>query len=387
MSALSAGPARGPSRRAAPLAHVVQSPYARRMAAAAARLGRRLPVPSPRLSTFEKVIAANSAIIVLATVAGWWVTQHNPEAYHYLIDTIFIALAALLAVAVNFALLRAAFAPLHGVLATIRAVERGDLAARAEARESDADALALARAINGMLDRLARTRDESAARALRAQEAERRRLALDLHDQTGQSLTALALHAEVIARGLAGEPGEAAARARRQAERLGALAERTLAEVQAIARRLRPAVLDDLGLPAALRWLAEDAGARPGIAVAVRVRGTLDEEGSRLPEEMETALFRIAQEGITNAARHGRATRVRAALRATASAVTLTIADDGRGFDAGARAGEPGASGGMGLGGMRERARLLGGTLAVRSWPGRGCAVRAWIPLGPLPTG
>jgi two-component system sensor histidine kinase UhpB len=342
--------------------------------------------PRLRLSTFEKAIAANSAIIILATVAGWWVTQHNPETYHYLIDTSFIALAALLGVMVNFALLRAAFAPLHGVLATIRAVERGNLGARAVARVSDADAVALARAFNAMLDHLAALRDETAQHVLRAQEAERRRLALELHDQTGQSLTALALHAEAIAQGMAGERGEVAMRARAQAERLGLLAQRTLAEVQSIARQLRPPLLDDLGLVAALRWLAKDAGARLGLDAQVRVHGALagasddgdEAEPARLPEEVETALFRIAQESITNAVRHGHARRMRLVLRATPARVTLTLADDGQGFAAG-------HSCGLGLEGMRERARVLGGTLRVRTGAQRGCVVRATIPLSAIP--
>lgn len=359
MSIISARPTHRPSRRRAILAQA--------------------PRPPMRLSTFEKVIAANSAIIILATLTGWWVTQHNPEAYHYLIDTTFIALAALLAVAVNFAVLRAAFAPLHSVLATIRAVERGDLAARAEARESDADALELARAINGMLDRLEALRDESAARVLRAQEGERRRLALELHDQTGQSLTALALHAEVIARGLAGEESAAAMRARQRAERLGILAQQTLGEVQAIARQLRPTLLDDLGLAAALRWLAEDASARLDLSVAARIAPPSGEDDTRLPEEIETALFRIAQEAITNAVRHGQAARAWIVLRVSRDTVTLMVADDGRGFDPATHRAEAPTSG-IGLGGMRERARLLGGSLAVRSRPGRGCAVRARVP-------
>jgi two-component system sensor histidine kinase UhpB len=367
-----------------------------------------------QISTFERVIAANSVIIILDTVAGWWITQHNPETYHYLIDTSFIALAALLGLIVNFALLRAAFAPLHGVLATIRAVEQGDLGARARTRESDPDALALARAFNAMLDRLALARDDAAARVLRAQEEERRRLALELHDETGQSLTALTLHAEAIAQRLTSEQSAAARQARLQATHLATLAQRTLAEVQALSRQLRPPMLDDLGLVAALRWLAEDARERLGVQVQVCTRGVVDysvpeQEDSprelaaqngvgrraaqpnpkqlpatRLPTEVETALFRIAQESVTNAVRHGQARQVRSALRQTATRVTLVIADNGRGFDS--PAGDLGLLGrlaqqGQGLQGMAERARLLGGTLSVRSWPGRGCVVRVAIRL------
>lgn len=368
------------------------------------RLALRLVSWLRQFSIFEKVIVANSAIIILDTGAGWWITQHNPEPYHYLIDTSFIALAALLGVAINFALLRAAFAPLRSVLATIRAVEQGDLDARVETWNTDADALALSRTFNAMLDRLALARDEASARVLHAQEAERRRLALELHDQTGQSLTALALHAEAIVQRLAADQTPAATQARHQAERLGALAQRTLAEVQALSRQLRPPLLDDLGLVAALHWLAEDASERLRVAVRVRAPGhdsatlrpwrasdriaprpiTTGVPPQRLPEAVETALFRIAQESLTNAVRHGHARQIVVALRWTATRVTLTVADDGRGFDPAAAPSARRSSagpGGLGLEGMLDRARLLGGALLLRSRPGYGCVVRVVVPL------
>lgn len=356
-----------------------------------------------RFTTFEKAILANSVIIVLDTVAGWWITQHNPETYHYLIDTTFIALAVILGLTVNFLLLRAAFAPLHTVLKTIRAVEAGDLDARVEAHASDADALTLAHAFNAMLDRLEQARDDTAARVLRAQEAERRRLALELHDQTGQSLTALALHAESIAQRLSGEQSSAATQAQKQAERLRLLAQQTLAEVQALSRQLRPSMLDDLGLPAALRWLAKDAGARLGAAVQVRIRENLEpiadptsvdlslsppqqashEPAERLPPDVETALFRIAQESITNAVRHGHARLICIALHRTTRRVLLTVADNGAGFQeaGGLDARKRLTIGGLGIEGMCERARSLGGACVVRSWPAQGAAIRVTLPL------
>jgi two-component system sensor histidine kinase UhpB len=331
------------------------------------------------LSIFERVIVANSVIIILATVAGWWLTQHNAEVYHFIIDTTFIGLAALAGVVVNFILLRAAFAPLRRVLTTIHAVERGDLSARVDVHAGDADTATLARAFNGMLDRLAEMRDEAAGLTLRAQEEERRRLALELHDQTGQSLTALTLHAQAIGQTLAHEQSNAAIRARAQAEHLNALAQRTLAEVQAIARQLRPSLLDDLGVVAALAWLAKDAEERLGVSARVKIAGDELESGARVPTEIETALYRIAQESLTNAVRHGKARRIAIVLRSSAQALTLTIADDGIGFVSGdTMASREG--GGLGLYGMRERARLLGGSLRLRSAPGRGCVVRATIP-------
>jgi two-component system sensor histidine kinase UhpB len=332
------------------------------------------------LSIFERVIVANSAIIVLATVACWWLTQHNAEVYHFIIDTTFIGLAALAGVVVNFILLRAAFAPLRRVLSTIHAVERGDLSARVDVRAGDADTATLARAFNGMLDRLAELRDEAAELTLRAQEEERRRLALELHDQTGQSLTALTLHAQAIGQTLAHERSDPAIRAQAQAERLNALAQRTLVEVQAIARQLRPSLLDDLGVVAALSWLAEDAEARLGVAARVKIAGDQLEAGARVPSEIETALYRIAQESLTNAVRHGKARNIAIQLRSSAQALTLTIADDGAGFALGDETSWR-ERGGLGVYGMRERARLLGGSLRLRSAPGCGCVVRATIPM------
>ena len=335
-----------------------------------------------QLSTFEKVIIANSVIIVLDTLAGWWITEHNPMTYHYIIDTSFIVLAVLLGLFVNFLFLRAAFAPLHNLLVTIRAVEYGDLDARVALDHTDADVGVLARAFNAMLDQLARSRNEVASRVLRAQEEERRRLALELHDQTGQSLTALLLHAEAIGQRLAGERGESAQKARQQAEHLSLLAQQTLAEVQALSRQLRPAVLDDLGLPAALRWLAEDARARLGVELRVVTIGA-----ERLPSDVETALFRIAQEGLTNAVRHGHATYAGCLLRQSAEHVTLVFADNGQGFDpteSSLRSPQQEGSGGLGLEGMRARIRPLGGSLMVRSRPGHGCWIRATVPLTPF---
>ena len=297
---------------------------------ALAALRARISRQAQGLSIFERVIVANSAIIVLATVAGWWLTQHNAEVYHFIIDTTFIGLAALSGVVVNFILLRAAFAPLRRVLTTIHAVERGDLSARVDVRAGDADTATLARAFNGMLDRLAEMRDEAAGLTLRAQEEERRRLALELHDQTGQSLTALTLHAQAIGHTLAHEQSDAAIRARTQAERLNALAQRTLVEVQAIARQLRPSLLDDLGVVAALAWLVEDAAERLDVSARVKIAGDELEGGARVAAEIETALYRIAQESLTNAVRHGKARRIAIKLRSSAQTLTLTIADDGR---------------------------------------------------------
>ncbi len=324
-------------------------------------------------SAFEKAISINSAVIVLETAAGYWITQHNPETYHYLIDTAFIALAALLGVTVNFFLLRSSFRPLTRALEVVRAIEEGNLDARVPSSPTDADAQALATAFNGMLDQLERARDQAARQVLRAHEAERRQVALELHDQIGQSLTALALHAEALSRRLAADDPTAAERA----ARLGALAQGALGEVQSLSRQLRPPLLDDAGLAPALRALAADARERLALDVSLDLRlERRDASAARLPDELETALYRIAQESLTNAARHGRARHAWIRLQRTERAIRLLIVDDGQGFDPRARALRPG----LGLAGMRERAHLAGGALRLRARPGAGCAILARVP-------
>jgi two-component system sensor histidine kinase UhpB len=338
------------------------------------------------ISTFEKVIVANSCIILFDSAVGWWVTQHNPEPYHYLIDTAFIVLASVLGLTVNFFVLRAAFAPLHTVLATIRVVARGDVHARVTLPKSGADIAVLAEAFNTMLDRLEEMRRESAARVLHAQEEERRHLALELHDQTGQSLTALALHAEAIAQRLEHERGANAIQARRQAKQLEGLAQRTLEEVQGLSRQLRPPILDDVGLEATLRWLAEDASDRLQVEIAIRIDGldgleTASGPSARFPTDIETALFRIAQESVTNAVRHGGAQRITIDLISTATDLMLQVTDDGSGFDTTASAWTASSHRGVGVEGMQERAHLIGGRFALRSRQGQGCTVSVSVPL------
>ncbi len=346
------------------------------------------------VSTFEKVIMANSCIILLDSAVGWWVTQHNPEPYHYLIDTAFILIASVLGLAVNFILLRAAFAPLHSVLATIRIVACGDVNARVHLRNSGADTAALASAFNTMLDRLEEMHRESAARVLHAQEEERRRLALELHDQTGQSLTALTLHTAAIAQRLEHDKSEAALQALGQLERLGVLAQQTLSEVQVLSRQLRPPLLDDVGLEAALGWLAEDASDRLKVKIAVRTSVLGPEDGEsptidrdevplRCRADVETALFRIAQESVTNAVRHGHAQCISIALSSTSTDLVLKVTDDGFGFDTATllRAATSRSHSGIGIGGMRERAHLIGGHFTIHANKGQGCVVSVHVPL------
>ena len=211
-------------------------------------------------------------------------------------------------------------------------------------------------------ERIAR---DSLRRVVEAQELERRRLARELHDETGQALTSILL-------GLKGlEERMDDAESREAAEELRELVVSTLQDVRRLAVELRPSALDDFGLVAALERLTGSFAEQTGIAVDFQT--ALAEE--RLPEEVETALYRIVQESLTNVVKHARARRVSILLARKDGAVKAVVEDDGQGFDPAEQ------TGGSGLVGMRERLALLGGRLAVESAPDRGTTVAAEVPL------
>jgi two-component system sensor histidine kinase UhpB len=218
---------------------------------------------------------------------------------------------------------------------------------------------ALEDAFNRMLDRLERARREAARTALRAQEAERLRIARELHDEIGQTLTAVMLEAE---RAAEGDP----ALAPRELGRITDALRDSLDEVRRIARELRPEALDDLGLVSALMALCSRVDAQAG----PRVRRTLNGKLPPLSPETELVIYRVAQESLTNALRHADAKTVNIGLEGSEERVILSVTDDGTGMPD-----EP-PRGTAGIAGMRERALLVGGRLSIESRPGEGTEVR-----------
>jgi len=209
----------------------------------------------------------------------------------------------------------------------------------------------------------------ASASLLRAAEIERGRIARELHDETGQVLTAIKFELAELERTLAG-----AGLGTDAVDRARDLTGRALESIRATARGLRPAVLDDLGLVPALRALSEDFAGRAGVTVHL--------DAASLPvspaPEVEVAVYRVFQEALTNVARHAAASRVEASLAAEGTELVLVIADDGRGLQAGSAAG----AGHAGLSGMRERVVGAGGRFQVTSAPGRGVRLEARLPLG-----
>jgi signal transduction histidine kinase len=202
-----------------------------------------------------------------------------------------------------------------------------------------------------------------------AQELERRRLSSALHDETGQALTALRLSLDLIGEDLPPECGSLRQRVGDAADLTAA----TMNRIRTIVQDLRPPALDALGLNPALEEACRDFGQRTKLTI-----GYSGAVVPALPDEINISLYRFLQEALTNVARHAKATRVEVALDCDAETVSLSVEDDGRGFDPQA---SPEAPGGIGLLGMRERVESLGGRLDLRSEPGRGTLLVTNIPL------
>jgi two-component system, NarL family, sensor histidine kinase UhpB len=310
-----------------------------------------LPERFSRLPLLWRVFAINAALLVIATLllALTPVTIHASLA---LVEGIDLAVALAVMLAANLLLLRHTLAPLDRLVERMRTVDLLRPGQRL-IEHGGVEVTELVRAFNQMLERLEVERRESGRRALQAQEVERRRIASGLHDEVGQVLTGVLLRLD----------DEETKEAVRQA----------LNEVRRIARELRPEMLEQLGLVSALTELSRRFAESSGIRVERRFAPELPP----LSGEAELAVYRVAQESLTNVARHAGATQVELALEPGAGSVVLCVSDDGRGMS------EAAASNGHGgLRGMRERALLVGGALAIKPGRAGGVEVRLEVPAG-----
>ncbi len=210
-------------------------------------------------------------------------------------------------------------------------------------------------------------------KVVQAQEDERRNLSRELHDEVGQTITALRVELGNLEK-LREAPAE---EFRRHLEDAKELAAGTLRSVRDIAMGLRPSVLDDLGVGPGLEWQGREFSRRTGIPVEVLVEGLPPD----VPEQHRTCVYRVVQEALTNCARHAQAHRIRIALHTQAGRMCLTVQDDGRGVPAEVREGRRGASVGLGLLGIEERVRELGGSLSILSQKGKGTLLKIIVPL------
>jgi two-component system, NarL family, sensor histidine kinase UhpB len=310
------------------------------------------------------VFLANGSVLVIALL----LLTFSPIEIDAPIETDQFALLLagfVVLVALNLVLLRRVLSPLLQLTELMSSVDPDRPGRRLSGvHPRSAEGQALAAAFNAMLDRLESARREAARTALAAQEAERLRVARELHDEIGQTLTAVTIQAE---RAAESEPDEAAAELRRVANAV----RDSLDEVRRIARELRPEALDDLGLVNALIALSNRVGAQEGPAIKRELQANLP----ALSPDVELVIYRVAQESLTNAVRHSGARSATISLTADADTLTLTVTDDGKGMPSHL------PSGTAGIAGMRERALLVGGRLSIRSRPDQGTEVRLSIPV------
>jgi two-component system sensor histidine kinase UhpB len=275
-------------------------------------------------------------------------------------ELLVFGLAIVATVLGNWLLLHRRFAPLDQM---ISAMERVDLAHPDHQHRPHTDSAEVRRldaAFRRMVSRLEEERREAGRAVIQAQERERRRIAQDLHDEVNQALTAVSLRLQASIE-------RAPADLRRELTETKRLSIQAMEELLALARQLRPAVLDDHGLVPALHSQVRDFGEQARVAARFNVRGA----SPRLTPEQQLVIYRVTQESLSNIAQHAGAKHVTVELSFVGRTI-LRISDDGRGF-------YQARDGGLGLSGMRERALLAGGELTIWSSPGHGTRVELTI--------
>jgi two-component system, NarL family, sensor histidine kinase UhpB len=315
-----------------------------------------------QLPLFWRVFLANAAVLVAATLvlAVAPVKVSVPITFNELL----VLLAGLLAMLLlNVVFLRRTLRPLRALTETMGHVDLLAPGRRVEIGDSGGDARQLAAAFNDMLDRLETERRESASMALTVQEGERRRIARELHDEVGQTLTAMLLQIESF-------HADAPPQLRGQLDELRETARSGAEDVRRIAQRLRPEALEELGLQSALVVLSDMFAEQTGVRVTRSIENNL-----LLRTQDELVVYRVAQEALTNIARHARAQHVELALDLDEDgAVVLRVRDDGRGFDAAAQTST------YGVQGMRERAMLIGATIRIGAASAGGSEIVLRVP-------
>ncbi len=343
-----------------------------------ARSHNNILKPLLGVPVFYKVLFANSLIIFIGATGGTWLASNLHNGHQALATPasllIFVIVGWLVSVVLNFLVLQVAFRPLQDLGKVMYRVQAGDRSIRAPLTGVDPEADQLARTFNMMLEAIDDATRLRANQIINAQEQERKRIARELHDETSQVLTSLLISLAIL------EESITTQEARDRIADTRKLAHQTLRAIRSLSIDLRPSALDDLGLLPALRWYVKEYQQKCSIAVAFNATGFK----RRLPAELETALYRIVQESLTNTARHANASMVTITMKEDSEAVYATIVDDGIGFDVDALLKTPDQDRGLGLAGMNERALLLDGTLHISSSPRQGTKVEVRIPLHSL---
>jgi len=314
------------------------------------------------MSLFWRVFAANAAILIVGTLA--LVVYPGPLHEHRaLLDLGVLLLAVLVMLVVNGLLLRHLLGPLERLTDRMEAADvlRGG---QRVPIDSVGEIGRLERTFNRMLERLEKERRDAGTRTLRAQEEERQRIARGLHDEAGQSMTAVLLQLKRLT-------ANASPEQRAQLAEAQEVVKTSLDDIRRLAQELRPELLDHLGLASALAELASGFEQH----TQVRVERRLERDLPPLDAQAELVLYRVAQESLTNVARHAQASEALLILERGKGSVVLRVIDNGQGFDSGHLEGG-------GLRGIRERALIVGAAVAIKPGPEGGVEVRLELPTG-----
>jgi two-component system sensor histidine kinase UhpB len=328
---------------------------------------RRDPRRLAKPQLISQVLAVNAALICATLLAATLIaTMHLGTAMHRPQFMLLVA-AVLGTILINGLLLRRRFEPLERVIAAMEEVDFGPGGDRPHMPEADSEeVLRLNTAFERMLDRLEVERSRTATLVLRAQEEERARLARDLHDEANQALTGVLLRLQAIAQ-------DAPPPLRDELRETQAVATQAMEELVRLARELRPAALDDLGLAAALRTQVDAFGRRAQLQTELR----LDQAAvDGLDRDKQLVAYRVVQEGLSNIALHAGAQHVVVQAISEGDETVVLVRDDGAGFV------PETATTGLGLQGMCERAALAGGRVAIQSAPGHGTTIELRLDAG-----
>lgn len=312
-------------------------------------------------SLYWKVCLINGTVLLLGTLV-LVVSPARISSDVVVSEVLVLVIGLAVVLAANAVLLRSALGPVDRVIRAMGTAQLDGTASRLGDSGGSGAGDRLVRSYHAMIDRLEAAQSASNAKALAAQEAERHRIAQELHDQIGQSLTVVLLGLKQLA-------DRAPAVLAEELDLLRESARAGLDDVRRVARELRPGVLEDLGLQAALAALATDVAAHGGPVV----RRTFGPGLPELPNEVELVVYRVAQEALTNVVRHARAGRVELSLLRLGGEVVLEVVDDGVGFSGPVPVG-------TGVSGMRDRASLVGGSVEVVSASGQGTAISLRVP-------
>ena len=330
-----------------------------------------------RIPLAHKILIANSAIVAVGAIFGTIITVRYvlnfPDNVPYFLISFFVISGILVSFIVNSWVLKKTLTPLDRLQDAVDDVRAGKTDVVVDpGAVSDERFDRLAETFNLMLAQLeenAHQMQQLSRLILQAQEAERLRLARELHDEAAQALTSLIVHLRLLER--AKNPSEA----QQRVVELRELTAQALEDVRRVSLDLRPTILDDLGLAPALEWRVDEFNRLDDVSAELRIEGL----AQRLPRDMELVLYRTGQEALSNIAKHARATAVRVRLWTHDGWVHLEIQDNGCGFDPTAPVSESGS--GLGLLGMRERLAMIGGELDIDSAPNRGTTISARAPL------